>query len=199
MKGLRIVAIGMALCLAAIAAVAAGVFTLSRRIDGESMEPTLLNGDRVFLTSIDAPERFSIVIGQFTPTGAKVVKRIIGLPGDTVEIDKWSSGPGTVRVQPGSKGPWFEVRNPAWDTRWTTVGSNCCDAQGKLSPRPRTQIVPPGKVFVLGDNIGASEDSRKHGWFPIDLIDGAVSFRALPLSEFGSIESGVTLVPAKPE
>jgi signal peptidase I len=199
MKSLRAVAVGMALCLAVIAAVATGVFTLSRRIDGQSMEPNLHNGDRVFLESVETPERFSIVIGRFTPTGATFVKRIIALPGDSVEIVKFGTESASVRVQPDSKGPWFEVRNPGWDSRWSLVASNCCGPQGKTSSRPRVQRVPDGKAFVLGDNIGASEDSRKHGWLPLDLIDGAVWFRVLPLTGFGDLNDDVTLTPTGPE
>lgn len=199
MNSLRAIAIGLALCLAFIAAVATGVLTLSRRIDGQSMEPTLHNGDRVFLESTDTPERFEIIIGRFSATGSAFVKRVIALPGDSVEIVKWGPDAGIVRVQPESQGQWFEVRNPGWQSRWTTVTSNCCNPQGKASSRPRVQRVPAGKAFVLGDNIGASEDSRKHGWFSLDLIDGVVSFRVLPLLDFGGLESDVTLVPAKPE
>ena len=199
MNSLRAIAIGVAMCLALIAATATGVLTLSRRIDGQSMEPTLHNGDRVFLESTETPERFSIMIGRFHATGSAFVKRVIALPGDSVEIVKWGPGAGTVLVQPGSEGQWFEVRNPGWESRWTPVVSNCCGPQGKASSRPRVQRVPAGKVFVLGDNIGASEDSRKFGWVPLDLIDGVVSFRVMPFLGFGGLEHDVTLVPAKPE
>ncbi len=174
----RFVVAGAALC--AVLIVVGTVLTLvSVRVSGDSMDPVLTDGDRVLVLPGSAA-RFDAVVGRFTQTGNPMVKRVIALPGDRVEMVKYGSDAGVVRVQPGGVGPWYTVDNPAWREHWKQVASNCCRADGKFSAHPQVQQVPPGMLFVLGDNVGHSEDSRTHGWMPERLIVGVVRWRVFP-------------------
>ncbi|EGT2099974.1 signal peptidase I, partial [Listeria monocytogenes] len=53
-------------------------------VNGSSMEPTLHNNDRLWVTSIKKPQRFDIIAFPSPRNGQRVAKRLIGLPGETV-------------------------------------------------------------------------------------------------------------------
>lgn len=202
MRGHRLsrrgLAIAAAVTLALLGTFVAAVAVLAVRVDGASMAPTLRDGDRVLLRPFsagDTPPRFAVVVGRFTEGGSAVVKRVIALPGDRIEIAQADGEKAQVRVQPGGHGPWLEVDNRAWPTQWAGA-SNCCAAGGTTSAQPDPQVVPAGTVFVLGDNPAASEDSRRFGWAPIGLIDGTVAWRVHPWGGIGGVGSGVALRPA---
>ncbi len=184
------------LCVVAVLAAVmfAATAVLAVPVSGQSMEPTLGSGDRMVVLPAGGAdvERFAVVIGRFSDTGPNIAKRVIGLPGDRVSIEKYGDRPGIVRVQPGGTGDWFVVDNPAWDQRWKQIAGNCCLPTGKAAPRPEEAQVPPGMLFVLGDNIGFSDDSRAHGWLPARLVSGRALFRIFPPGFLG----GVTLRPA---
>lgn len=163
-----------------LATLAAAVTVMSTRVDGVSMRPTFANGDRVLLRPFsggDTPKRFDLVVGRFTDRGPTVIKRVIGLPGDGVRIETGGGGEPRVQVQPGGTGPWMLVTNPAWDGQWGTVPLACCRTDGNAGGQTGPQIVPAGSLFLLGDNPGASEDSRTFGWAPVRLLDGIVGWR----------------------
>jgi len=100
-----------------------------------------------------------------------LVKRVIGLPGDTV-----SSVDGRVYIdgKPLSE-PWLPTPVP--------VTSPSPVAEGFSLSRPYT--VPAGKYFVMGDNRTNSEDSRYFGPIPANLIVGKMAFVAWPLDDSG--------------
>lgn len=127
------------------------------RIVGSSMEPALHDGDRhpldVLAYVTDAPERGDIVAFADPRESRQVlVKRVIGLPGDTVEIVD------DVVLVNGS--PLTEA--------YALVGP------GREQAAPLT--LPPGSYYLLGDNRYNSLDSRSHGigLIPSDLILGEV-------------------------
>lgn len=192
-----LVALGVLVVVCCVGVIAVGFFAV--RIDGSSMEPTLHDGDRVFVGSIDSTEdlrRNSIVITKYRVDGPMVAKRVIALPGDRIKIAKVGAAPGLVSVQPGGAGAWQIVDNPAWDDRWGKVAGNCCTVDGKISNTAAAQTVPAGMVFVLGDNIGSSDDSRVHGWVPENLVQGIAETRLFPIGSAGAIPDVVILRPA---
>ncbi|MGQ0631999.1 MAG: signal peptidase I [Sporichthyaceae bacterium] len=169
------------------------------KIEGESMEPTLRDGDRVLLRPFsggDLPDRFDLVVGRFEAAGPTVVKRVIGLPGDRVSIATPAEADPVVRVQPGGRGPWFSVTNPAWPGQWGAGIVRCCRTDGTSSPGGKARIVPAGMLFLLGDNPIASRDTRAFGWAPVDLLDGVVAWRVRPLTDVGGVGDSVELTPA---
>ena len=148
-------------------------------IPSGSMLPTLQIGDRIVVDKLayhlHAVHRGDIVVFARPPLEhadyADLVKRVIGLPGDTV-----SSVDGRVYIdgKPLAE-PWLPTPEP--------VTSPSPVAQGFSLNHPYT--VPAGEYFVMGDNRTNSEDSRYFGPIPADLIVGKMAFVAWPLDDSG--------------
>ena len=144
-------------------------------IPSGSMEPTLQIGDRIIVDKLaydlHSIHRGDVVVFAKPPKetsapGIKdLVKRIIGLPGDTV-----SSRNGDVYIngKPLSE-PWL----PPID-RGVTVGIT-------------KQVVPAGDYFVMGDNRTDSSDSRVFGPISGALIVGRADMRVWPISRIGML------------
>jgi signal peptidase I len=144
-------------------------------VEMSSMEPTLVPGDHIILDKLSLgwsdPQRGDLVVFDapdgFDPEGIPYVKRVIALPGETVEILNgriWVTPPG---------GPPAPL-----DERYV-AGSGLTLPQGAGGATSWT--VPPGSVFVLGDNRPNSVDSRTFGPIPEDRIIGRAVLRYLPV------------------
>lgn len=136
------------------------------RVDGDSMYPTLNDGDRLLLTSFTQEyERGDIVVVD-RYTEAPLIKRVIGLPGDEIWIDK----------------NYLYINNQLQDEPYTA---------GYTVPRDflEAQTVPPGYVFVLGDNRSVSRDSRvsEIGMVSVKDIVGKAAYCVWPPQAFGDI------------
>ncbi|MDR1619253.1 MAG: signal peptidase I [Clostridiales bacterium] len=133
------------------------------RVNGSSMEPTLKEGDVLLIDKVSlffrTPVRGSMVIFSHPVTGDELIKRIVALPGETIEIDR-----GAVYIN----GRYLDesMYMPAAGVDFEAFE------------------VPLGCVFVLGDDRAQSLDSRDAGIgsVPIDEIDGRVRFRVSPFS-----------------
>ena len=175
----------------------------SPQVKQESMFPTIVNGERVFVlrpllagdykygdiitfeAPIDNPNYFDddsvFPIAQYeTYTGisnflykvfdyqkVNYVKRVIGLPGDTIEIKDgkvYRNGEELKEdyVRPGNK-------TTSQVEKYSTV------------------TVAPGALYVMGDNREQSKDSRTFGCIPEERVNGKVTIRVWPLTKFGSI------------
>lgn len=177
--------------------VAVGALAFSVTVSGHSMEPTLRDGDRVVVDVFGSEdvERFDLVEAADPMHGTLVVKRVIGLPGDTVGISGGSSP--VVTVRPAGDEITFSVENPAWPDRIGTKIDSCCAEDGTVvtDDGPIEVVVPDGAYWLIGDNWGASDDSRTFGFFEASSIQARLVFRILPLSSFGSFEENVRLEP----
>ena len=161
----------------------------TKRVEGSSMEPTLQTGNHLVLNKavywrfdpriIDQfipgrqnngdkpfyifgqPQRGDIIVLKYPrDTTRDFIKRIIALPGDTVEIKQ---GRVYVNNQPLNE-PYILAR-PAY-----------------YLPR---EVVPPDNVFVLGDNRNNSSDSHIWGMLPINDIVGKAWIMYWPPSKWG--------------
>ena len=148
--------------LTIVAAVAVLIATLVLpvlQIEGTSMEPTLVNGDVVLLTKTTSFDRGELC--GFSWNNKLLIKRVIGIPGDWIEIDT----DGTVYLN-GEKldEPYAEQ---------LSVGE--CDLEFPFQ-------VPQEQYFVLGDMRESSIDSRNTliGCVAKDQIVGKVFFRLWP-------------------
>lgn len=198
MSGHRIRYVGAGILAFVLIAVTgfSAVSILSDRVQGHSMQPTLKNGQRFLVTfgTSDKAARFDVLVLHAGRTGGTpIVKRVVGLPGDRLEILTDGSGY-RVLLQPGGRGQWFRVNAPAWSGQDLNPVA-CCGSDGEKSSLPAVQTVPEGKVFVLGDNPDESTDSRTFGWADISGIVGRVGLRVWPLSAFGGIGGRPTLEP----
>ncbi len=147
-----------------------------------SMLNTIHEGDRIIASRIEYnfndPERFDIIIFKAPDEVAKgnekeyYVKRIIGLPGETVTIVN-----GVVYVANAS-GKTTQLRDD-----FVTA----CTPTGNFGP----YTVPENSYFVMGDNRENSIDSRywaTTNYVDEDLIIGKVKFRYYPFDKFGKLD-----------
>ncbi len=164
------------------------------RVDGESMDDTLANGEIMFVTKYDYastwlalpwqndetkeratrittggnPRRFDVVICRYPGRGGtNFVKRVVGLPGDTVEIRN-----GYLYINGGKYDEPY-IRDEYRNGSLNTFG-------------PYT--VPEGEYFVLGDHRNNSNDSRLQGSLPRDMIIGHVRTVLYPFNQIRGIE-----------
>ena len=137
------------------------------RVEGQSMQPNLHNNERIIIEKVSyhlrPPERGEIVVLRIPGRqSAPLIKRVIGLPGETVAIhDGKVYINGTALEEPYINQVTY----------------------GNMPAR----TVPPGNVFVLGDNRNASNDSRFFGMVPFEHIVGRAWLRYWPLDEIGLI------------
>ena len=179
------------------------------RVDGTSMVPTLSNGDLLFADKLSyhlhSPSRGDIVILE-PPSNPDqdFIKRVVGVPGDIIEIKPDYSKNGSkpraaVLVKPGGQGDFQVVGEPYLPDQtqdpWVDTAS-CCTADGRWSPEPNAITIPQDQYFVLGDNRNASKDSRAIGFIPRDKIIGRALLRIWPLSHLGFLGSGPSLTAA---
>ena len=148
--------------VAAVAVLIATLILPVLQIEGTSMEPTLSNGDVVLLMKTTHFERGDLC--AFTWNNKLLVKRVIALPGDWIEIDT----DGTVYLN-GDKldEPYAEHK---------ALGE--CDLEFPFQ-------VPQEQLFVIGDMRESSIDSRNTviGCIPKDQIVGKVFFRVWPFKK----------------
>lgn len=175
---------GVAAFVALVLVVAALAFSVT--VDGTSMEPTLHDGDRMFLEfwTRDEIERFDVVEADapsgVSGGGAQILKRVIGMPGDRVSV----SPDARVLVRPAGEDETYVVENPAWS-------AEACAELEWLT-------VPEDAYWLLGDNWNASTDSRSFGFVDADAVHGRLVFRMLPLRRNGMITRDVRLAPVEP-
>lgn len=162
-----------ALALAVIISVVLNLFVVQvTEVRQRSMEPTLLQNDRVLVSKVDyrlgRPKVGDVVVFQpTTDTLIPYVKRVAAVEGDRVEI---------------RDGRFFVNGAP----------STIPEAQGVTSPQsPQLSYpltIPPGHYFALGDNRQASSDSRSFGPQPYENIIGKVLLRFWPFDRIRFFE-----------
>jgi signal peptidase I len=136
-------------------------------IDGPSMQPNLYGGQRVMTEKITyrfihGPRRGDVVIVEMPGEGIPLIKRVIALPGETVEV---RGGQVFIDGQPLEE-PWI-----------TQPGG----------PDYAATTIPPLHVFVLGDNRPSSRDSRSFGPVSMDQLAGHALFIYWPPDHIGSL------------
>lgn len=152
-------------------------------VDGQSMESTLHDNDRLVVLKVPRtwasitggnyiPDRYNIIvfnqIGQQDFYGERqLIKRVVGLPGDRVVISK-----GIVKVYNDEHSQGYNVDKQGPEQAATENTSGNVDI-----------TVPDNEVFVLGDNRQNSSDSRVFGTVPVDQIVGKLSIRFYPFDQ----------------
>lgn len=143
----------------------------ARFIPSGSMLPTIQLGDKIMVDKFFYKTFGSVSYGDlivFHPpesvhSADDFIKRVIGLPGDTIEIQ----GHQLFRNGTAVEEPYVAER-----------------MMGSYGPI----TVPEDSLFVLGDNRNASDDSRIWGFLPMENVAGKALFRYWPLSSFGAIK-----------
>lgn len=138
-------------------------------VQGASMEPTLHNGERLMVDKLSyrfsEPKRGQIVVFRYpSDPRRKFIKRIMGLPGDQVEVRRHQLYiNGTAVDEPYINGPTYGDYGPI--------------------------VVPEGTYFVMGDNRNNSDDSRfpDVGPVPRKLLVGRALFLYWPLNRISLV------------
>jgi signal peptidase I len=157
------------------------------KVASDSMTPTLHTGDRVLVgkrTPWNRPlARGDIVVYRPPGVDRAYVKRVVGLPGETIRMR------GTAALVDGT--PIADLA-PAGPGRLVGVerfgeGDEVAveAAEGAVPGEP--VLVPPGSCFVLGDRRADSKDSRSQGPVRLSSVIGVVRYRFWPPSRFGVV------------
>ncbi len=132
------------------------------RVDGASMNPTLEDGEILILKKYDRSlERFDIVVLDYN--GEKLVKRVIGLPGEKIAYKDDKLYVDGKRV----KEPFEHEVTDDFELE---------------------EQIPEGYYFVLGDNRINSTDSRMIGAISKEQIQGTTNFSIFPFDKFGTVK-----------
>jgi signal peptidase I len=121
------------------------------RVDGFSMNPTLQNGEYILVNRLayvtGQPERGDIIVFSFpADEGQDLIKRVIGLPGETIKVQN-----NILTINDRVLNEPYIAQPPIYTGEWT---------------------VPAGYLFVLGDNRNDSRDSHQWGLLPTENIIG---------------------------
>lgn len=164
------------LVLSVVLFVSINIISARIRVDGASMEPTLFSGEYVVVNRLSyrlgSPHRGDIIVFHF-PRDPKeeYIKRVIGLPGDEVEVRN-----GTVYIN-----------GQPLDENYLKVKTNYIGSW----------VIPEGQLFVLGDNRNNSSDSHDWGTVPLDYVVGKAVMVYWPPPAWGLIDH-IPLAKAAP-
>ena len=138
------------------------------RVDGDSMKDTLHNNDILILNKLDKSyKRFDIVVVKYNNT--KLVKRIIGLPGENISY----------------KDNELYINNKKYKDIETSRTNDYT-----LEELYALEKIPDNYYFVMGDNRGNSLDSRDYrvGLIKKEDIVGVTIFRLFPFHKIGAVK-----------
>jgi signal peptidase I len=188
------------ICVAVILAFFVRTFVVQAfKIPSGSMEPNLLIGDHLLvnkfvfapaltplertLLPIDPIRRGDIVVFKWPKDPTRdFIKRVIGLPGDTIEMRNKKV---YVNGQPLDE-PYVHFIYPP-DVPASSALSD--DASSDLLRTFPPMMVPPDNYFMMGDNRDNSEDSRYWGFMPRDYVKGKALFVYFSFGEGGGLGS----------
>ncbi len=135
------------------------------RIDGSSMNPTLQDGEYLIVNNLsyylNEPERGDIIVFRHPTSELNLIKRVIGVPGDTVVVEN-----GVVTVNGVPLDEPYIAAPPTYRGQWN---------------------VPEDAYFVLGDNRNSSSDSHTWSFLPEENIVGKALFVYWPFSKWGEV------------
>lgn len=132
------------------------------RVDGDSMKNTLKNGDILLLYKLSSIDRFDIIVLDEEKDNEKIIKRVIGLPGETVAI----------------KNGKIYINDKVIDDEY---------AYGETSDYNKVTL-KDDEYFILGDNRLISKDSRYFGPIKENEIKGKIVFRLFPFTKIGTVQ-----------
>jgi len=144
-------------------------------VRGQSMEPAFENGDYLIVDELSyrfrEPQRGEVVVFRYPENPSfRYIKRIIGLPGEKVEIKD-----GYVMIDKGGRS--LVLDESQYLPRFL------------VTPGSLQIVLKQNEYFVLGDNRPVSSDSRRWGSLPRENIIGRVFFRAWPIPTLARIEA----------
>ena len=137
------------------------------------MYPTLHNNDRMLMSKLGDINRFDVVVLHAPDQDKEYIKRVIGMPGDTIEVKEeklYING---------------QVVEQPFINKEILVNKTVYIDDFTLQELTGESKVPAGKYFVMGDNRGVSRDSRMIGFIDRTAIEGKAVFTIWPYNRIG--------------
>ena len=169
-------------------------------VEGHSMDPTLADKERLIIVKTMTIKRQKIVVAkEYDRNSGKeknIVKRVIGLPGDTIKFDAdVLTINGTVVDEPSLKDYKAKFSKDKLQETFSYNGFFQELAQNAaaftISATGETNFtvtVPKGQYFLMGDDRLVSQDSRQVGAFSKKDLVGEVKLRLWPLNKIGTVD-----------
>lgn len=166
-------------------------------VEGHSMDPTLANKERLVIIKTASIKRQDIVVAEEynteTQTTKNIVKRVIGMPGDTITFKndvltvngKELKEPYLANYQKQLSVDHLQ-QTYQYNHFFQSLAKNATaftmssDGQANFTVK-----IPEGQYFLMGDNRLVSQDSRQVGTFPKSDIVGEAKLRIWPLKKIG--------------
>jgi signal peptidase I len=145
-------------------------------VSGQSMEPSFYTGDYLIVDEISyrlsSPQRGEVIVFRYPNNPSqRFIKRIIGLPGETIEFKE-----SQIIIRPRNGKPWVLDE------------SDYLPASTKTFSKTPSFTLSDGEYFVLGDNRSESSDSRRWGPLPKENIIGRTFLCLWPITAFAKVE-----------
>ncbi len=189
-KGRDVVSYVVFICI--LICIRSSVFA-SYRVPTGSMNPTILEGEFFFANKLayrlklpftkttimdwKTPERGDVIVFKYPPDESEdYTKRVIGVPGDVIEIidkDLYVNGTSIGKRFVGRNGSALVFEEELFNNRHlihTTPRKTPFDTTRRIT-------VPEGRLFVMGDNRDNSYDSRAWGFVPLENVEGKMIVR----------------------
>lgn len=142
-------------------------------VEGNSMTPTLNNGNIILSCKTSSITRGDIVTINYQEQRIILVKRVIGIPGEYLQIRK-EGNIFSVWIREKSNSTWHKVIEPYLVNSWNSELSTY--------PLNKSIYIPENYFFVMGDNRNVSIDSRILGLITKNEIIGKVCMTIIPLT-----------------
>jgi len=147
-------------------------------VDGPSMKPNFHDRDRIIVNKIiydiRAPKRGEVIVFHVPQEGRDFIKRVIGVPGDTVKVD------GDTVLINGEEIVEHYLQAEIDKAKASGIPYN--KVEGFPNSRFPDGTVPEGTLFVMGDNRSNSEDSRMIGFIPLEHVVGRADLVYWPIN-----------------
>ncbi|MFD0711249.1 signal peptidase I [Paenibacillus sp. GCM10027626] len=155
-------------------------------VDGPSMQPNFYTGERLIVNKLiydlRAPKRGEVVVFEVPEEGRDFIKRVIGVPGDTVKLE----------------GDNLYINGELVEEPYLRESIEAAKAKGEIFNNARnfpneqvtSDTVPEGMILAFGDNRQNSRDGRDIGFVPFSHIIGRADVIFWPLNQVKLIKHG---------
>ncbi|MGG4490945.1 signal peptidase I [Metabacillus idriensis] len=137
-------------------------------VEGKSMQPTFQDQNRLIISKTSGIQRFDMVVFHSPERGKDYIKRVIGLPGDTVEMRQDT----------------LYINGKKYGEPYLAASKKNLPYNEQLT-EDFLAIVPEDAYYVMGDNRRQSRDSREIGPVSEKKMIGEVKLRFFPLNQAG--------------